>query len=524
MYIFRRLGKPIPFACFLAFLGSLNWLLFYGRVRTSSQRHLSLCSQRFSQDLSLSVRPSTSPSQLHLLVPTTSSNKYFCQLLLSALVLKYPSPVLINWETIEKEDEPKQYAGKVDAVLGYLKSFPSEKDDDLVLIIDGHDVWFQLPPDVVIRRYFEIVASQNRRLASRFGSSVAKQQDIRQTVIFGADKYCKPGDGGRHFACLAPPQSTMPKNAFGPYPDVQLNDARSHPYQARPRWLNPGTIIGPVADLRAFFEATSSWVHNEPKNDSHQWYYAEMFGVQEYGRSLLDPATKFPPENVTLPQLAPGQRTEFHVGLDYESAIFQDIGYYIPYLSWQQHGRVPKAGWSRGIATTGHRRSYLSDDISRTSSALSALEPFKHTATNDGKTLSNGAISNTILKDWQHMSLATNIITKRVFALMHFAIDKDYRDKWWERMWFYPWGKDLLRASAKVTNTPLSEKPIGGRMWFNAQAPVIPNAQGTNEGRRDGAWSDKGQWLRWNGLCEAHGEALFGNQVGSGLTITDPGA
>ena len=85
--------------------------------------------------------------RLHLLIPATSSNPDLCKLLLSAQVLNYPTPVLINYGDVEDtEDAYKQHLAKVEGILNYLEQLDtsSEYDEDLVLILDGYDVHLQL--------------------------------------------------------------------------------------------------------------------------------------------------------------------------------------------------------------------------------------------------------------------------------------------------------------------------------------------------------------------------------------------
>lgn len=102
-------------------------------------------------DLAPGVRPSPSTSdkgRLHLLVPATSSNADLCKLLLSAQVLGYPSPQLINYGDVEDlEDAYKQHLAKVGGILKYLEQLDTSGDEyaeEMVLIVDGYDIWFQV--------------------------------------------------------------------------------------------------------------------------------------------------------------------------------------------------------------------------------------------------------------------------------------------------------------------------------------------------------------------------------------------
>ena len=421
------------------------------------------------------------------------------------------------------DDNAAKYIGKVDAIKTYLESFPPEQESDLVMIVDGFDVWFQLPPDVIIRRYHAMLEVQNKRLASRFGSGTRRRHDIRQTIIFGADKLCWPEDDGRRVACWAAPQSTMPLYSYGPYNDTDLEAARKDPYHSRPRWLNPGSVIGPAKDLRALYQAISDMVHSEDHSEADQWYYAKMFGIQEYSRIMLEPHPSLPPENAASPEIQPGQPTEFHIGLDYENSMFQTIGYDDPYLTWWQHDGSLDAARPKQSPIKSHLQFKLDDDVGTARRPFEAMHGLRRSAFNEKyqEVLRNAGQPD--FKMWRHLPMATNVITRHIFAVMHFTFEKDYRETWWQKMWFYPYARDLYRVSSEQSNDPVYAKDINGRRWFNALEPVVPHETTANGGRRDGAWTDKGEWQSFNALCDAHDEFLFGTSFeNTVLSMPDP--
>lgn len=471
----------------------------------------------------LNLQQYVKSSQIHLLIPTTSSNKYFCQLLLSSILLNYPTPILINWDTIEPDDPYQQYIGKVDATKNYLQAFPQDQEDDLILIVDGNDVWFQLPPDVVIRRYYTMIELQNKRLATRFGSGTVRRHDLRQTIIFGADKLCWPEDDGRRAACWAAPPSTMPKYSYGPYDDDILDEARKDPYHSRPRLLNSGSMIGPVKDLRVFFEAISELIHKEGQQDSDQWYFANIFGIQEHARMMLEANPVLPASNITSPEIQPGQQTEFHIGLDYEAAMFQTVGYDDPYLTWWQHdGSMDTARPKQSPIKSIHEFN-IETDLKTARRPFEAMYGLQLSAFNEKyqEMLRNAGSPG--FKLWFNLPMATNVITRHIFAIMHFTFEKDYRETWWKRMWFHPYARDLFRTSSLANKDPIYRKSIHSRRWFNAQEPVVEHVKAANQGRRDGAWSDKGEWKDFSGLCDVHDEYLFGSSYdNSVLAIPGP--
>jgi hypothetical protein len=163
----------------------------------------------------IAIQNATSNARLHLLVPATSSNADFCKLLLSAQILGWPSPILINWAHPEEKDPYKQHIAKVQGILDYLYTIePAGQNatyqEDLVLIIDGYDVWFQLRQDVLIRRYYDIIRRADERTIKDYGEELFREKDMRQTIVFGPDKICWPIDYSRP-ACWAVPQTSRSK-------------------------------------------------------------------------------------------------------------------------------------------------------------------------------------------------------------------------------------------------------------------------------------------------------------------------
>jgi hypothetical protein len=61
---------------------------------------------------------------------------------------------------------------------------------DIPVGIDAYgqaDLWFQLPPEVLLMRYHAINARANEDLEKRLGRA-AKAEHLKQTVIFGSSK------------------------------------------------------------------------------------------------------------------------------------------------------------------------------------------------------------------------------------------------------------------------------------------------------------------------------------------------
>ena len=172
-------------------------------------------------------------------------------------------------------------------------------DDDLVLLADGYDTWFQLRPDVLITRYHAMNHAANARLKQRLGKRTVKDLEINQRVIFGASKVCS--NQPHTLACFPIPEPYTPKDLYGGNTDTVIG--RNKHYSFRPRYLASGYLIGPVRDLRDILARARHKIDNLPDFDrdldngsgtSDFLYhgddtsvFARILGEQEYMRETL---------------------------------------------------------------------------------------------------------------------------------------------------------------------------------------------------------------------------------------------
>ena len=80
---------------------------------------------------------------LHLLIPASKPSANLCRTILSLNILRYPPPTLLNLRKGHDEDMKEDPTEKITAVHSWLQQ-KHIKDDDLVLLIDGYDTWFQV--------------------------------------------------------------------------------------------------------------------------------------------------------------------------------------------------------------------------------------------------------------------------------------------------------------------------------------------------------------------------------------------
>lgn len=499
-----KLGRVVVAAVF-ALCIALLWLREYGTSYLLKTHGIALPADYRESSTLQDATKTASKGRLHLLVPATSSNENLCKLMLSAQILGYPTPVLINYGDHEAKDAYKQHLTKVDGILNYLDNLETsdEWDEDLVLVIDGYDIWFQLRPDVLIKRFYEVNAAADARVRERFGEDVAREHDMRQTVIFGPDKLCWPVDFSRP-ACWAVPDATLPDNAYGP-PPITHEDRDKNPA----KWLNSGTVLGSAQDMREIFRATQWAIERNHTTDSDQFYFAEVWGQQEYARLqkrpdlleqqkkklMIDHEDKWNGSQVRFEPSPSGNRTEYHIGIDYDSTMFQTIAFWKQHLSWSRAIDSWTPPNPNKVSPVQPYTIRLPEDIQQSAPPFGALT--------SGLGLANQA-------QWKDVELAYNSLTNQHPVVVHVtgnAYEKNFRQFMWYKIWFQSRGEELRQAAYDQDSLLISNDPIGGLMWYNAEGG--DDAIEIDHKGKGGAWTDRRGWVNWRRLCSKHEENLY---------------
>ncbi|KAL9078417.1 MAG: hypothetical protein Q9157_002645 [Trypethelium eluteriae] len=435
--------------------------------------------------------------------------------LLSAAIAGYSTPVLINWETEFNSTElvdGGSHLAKISGVLEWLDTLRPERDDDLVLMVDGYDVWFQLRPETLIRRYNQINREAAARTKQRLGPAFKKER-LQQSVIFSAQKRCFPWSDDA-IPCYAVPESALPPDVYGPDTDIQIDP--DWPYQTiRPRWINSGIIIGPVAQMRSMFHRTLQKLHEDPNFGSDQRLFNSVFGEQEYQREVMrqryrSPLSHLHSSNSFLSRTDVAQMPhysssplDFGISLDYFSSLGHATVFAETDSAWFLHsdktlrGSEPLQLPDPHPLGASHIQS-LSDDIKQ------SLPPFAGTGNQ---------------KAWEDVPLYTNLYTGVTPAIIHNNAHryglKSVRETAWDQMWFFPRAREMLDLAIQKGTQPLAvtkdlrmdpaKNENRVRRWWSAVE------------LKGGAWSGKeregGRWLRFGDMCP-DAEALFRDQKG----------
>ena len=230
-------------------------------------------------------------AQIHLLVPANQADANLCKNVLSSTILGYPSSTVLNWGTYYEWDNSAtgSHVAKLTKVNDYLSALPALNDDDLVILVDGYDIWFQLPLQIMLDRYFAINDRANERIAQQLGTERLDDPGVKQTIVVSTQKKCWPGDENDVW-CWAVPPSPLPEDLYGPETDVDVTADVEDNFKwqrHRQRYLNSGIVVGPVSHMRRLYTRLLELWHTEMVDELHdQAILANILGMQEYERQV----------------------------------------------------------------------------------------------------------------------------------------------------------------------------------------------------------------------------------------------
>jgi hypothetical protein len=276
-----------------------------------------------------------STPNFHLLMTSEKDSDDFCKSTLSAMLLNYPPPTGVNLYRTFVRPGHKEWQ-TLSEIKEYLHNEKLVHDDDLLLIVDGQDTWFQLPSDVMIKQYEAVVEYANARLLKRYGVDGNKRQRFNQTIVFGAGKSCE----GDTDSCKYAPDSILPHDLYNA--SVETTSAKDIPA----KYLNSRVLMGPAQDLRVLFDAAlKRFQTNNSERQTMQSVLASMFGEQQLRRDAVLTEGKSASTKLqewvgkTSKEHAAAERRleianatihlekahEYSIGLDYTHTLFQPL-------------------------------------------------------------------------------------------------------------------------------------------------------------------------------------------------------
>ncbi|CVL11787.1 hypothetical protein FPRO06_13084 [Fusarium proliferatum] len=388
-----------------------------------------------------------------LVVPATSPSPDLCKTVVTALALGYPSPVIINWgidHRLISHWNGGHNLPKIPGIVDYLDAVlhpdahPSERlsEDDIILMVDGHDVWFQLPAQIMLERYHRINKEANERLRKQWNKK--GKMPMQQTILVATGKKCYSSlaDKGINIQCEKWPESPERKDLYGP--DTEKDG--EHWQTNRPRWINGGVYIGPAGDMRRLFRRSlftmQAGIGEGIKMHSEQALTGEVVVEQEIFRKFQ--REKGRPRRGIRDML--DKKLEYGIGLDYGQQISMQT-------QWTQddegrdHGAFVTLGdqklideHSAALGISPTRLKGLPEDIKNAENPLELIQPDA---------------------DWNNMSLYADFFLETVPVILHHNGMhglKRRRSTWWDKPWYYHHLRELLKMQIQKKGEP--EDPL----------------------------------------------------------------
>lgn len=325
------------------------------------------------------------PRAVHMLTPATNINDLVCKSLFSSALNDYPHPILINFNHPVKNPLEAHFL-KISAINQYINS-DDVQPNDLILIFDAFDVWFQLDFERLVARYYQLQDQEKARKGSLYSES----------VIFGADKGCWPNPPNSD-ACKKVPNSTISSNVYGPE-----TDHSGHGYRNRPRWLNSGTIMGPADVVQQIFKRASASSRNSFNSD--QYVLANIWAAFD------------------LP-----------IMIDYTSLLFQTLTYSHSDVVFLYQGQIEEGDVMKAPRIDPITGTKSSDGGKINANPLDYFDILENTPLTLTPFL-NGTRKE---RRW-HLSdkhTAWNRVSGNVPAVIHLNGDKSCLKTWWHKMWW----------------------------------------------------------------------------------------
>lgn len=332
-------------------------------------------------------------------------------------------------------------------------------DDDLVLMVDAHDVWFQLPPEALIRRFHETNQKANGRLAQQWGSF--DDMPMKQTIVASAQKRCFPdNDRPAELHCNAVPESTLRQDTYGDWTDDPW-DLTLH--SMRPKFINSGIIMGPVRDMKRLFRHVVEKAERRKSEglrvDSDQGLIGEVFGEQSVWRNIQRQAKATRTAISEAATRMMQDNWENHLGLDYEQVL--SVSTYYEEFDGQFIPLDDK------------------EAIRKASNKLGISPARLHGVPQDLKSIPNPLVNiyeNKFPVDlaWGNQSLYADFYTTAVPAILHHNAKrygaKERRTTWWDKTWYFPYLRDLVKSQIQ----PGGVKPLARLLTSAGQLVYWP--------------------------------------------------
>ncbi|KAH8126490.1 hypothetical protein FP744_10002879 [Trichoderma asperellum] len=412
--------------------------------------------------------------RLRIFMPADSPHIHLCKSVISAVALGYPLPTLLNWSG-EFNHPEWHFAGshiaKLESLLAVIEELLSQADldggadeHDLAVLVDAYDIWFQLPPSVLIERYHRLNHEANERIrrewqaAQQNSTSSFPMSPPEQSIIVTTAKDCQPGwESGSDPHYSHWPQSPMPKDLYGDGTDQVLplwfDPARKYK-EIRPRCINSGMIMGTMGALRQALKRCKRKIETVARSGRQLWsdqaLLAEVVGEQEMWRewmrelettwdgtvSKYDFSTLRPEMRTIAAKALTGEQFEFGIGLDYNFTTIpatcssEEDG---SFIKFSDENAMREASLKAGVPN-GPRITTLPEELQNRNQEAGVVD--------------KGPLSNIL---WGNVPLYTDLFFGVTPVGIHHnayinGLKPTRLKQWWNMMWFYPLLRELVTA------------------------------------------------------------------------------
>ncbi|KAH6604346.1 hypothetical protein Trco_007792 [Trichoderma cornu-damae] len=407
-------------------------------------------------------------------MPADSPHINLCKSVMSAVALGYPLPTLLNWNGEFNRPEwhfSGSHIAKLESLLAVIEEMLGHDgldggadENDLAVLVDAYDIWFQLPPSVLIERYHQLNKEANERIRQqwRAGEEISASgfpmPPPKQSIIVTSAKDCQPdGESGSDPHYSHWPQSPMPRDLYGEDTDRVLpllfDPARRYK-RIRPRCINSGMVMGTMGSLRRVLKRCKRKIEAVARSGRQLWsdqaLLGEVIGDQEMWRewmrelrstwdgavSRYDLSALSPEVRTIAAKALVGEQFEFGIGLDYNFTTIpatcsaEEDGYFV---KLDDEDAIREESLRAGVPN-GPRIGSIPKDLRGLSQGISA---------DGGPPLSNIA--------WGDVPLYTDFFFGVAPVGIHHNAYinglKPWRLRnWWRLMWFYPRLRELVSA------------------------------------------------------------------------------
>ncbi|KAK2029827.1 hypothetical protein LX32DRAFT_587975 [Colletotrichum zoysiae] len=429
-------------------------------------------------------------------------------------------PTLLNWNGEFNRPEwhfAGSHIAKLESLLVALDSLhekDSSADNDVALLVDAYDIWFQLPPSALLERFHMLNFEADKRVQSSWMESGYNPQfpiaAPKQNIVITTAKDCQPGtESGSHPNYPHWPASPLPPDIYGEETDnvdYSADSARRY-RRVRPRCVNSGMIMGKVGPLRAALRRCRDKIAAVSRKGLQLWsdqaLIAEVVGEQEMWREWVRFAMSSVNQQAvgSVKELSwevqkvaeaalDGQSFEFGLGLDYTFSTMpptcsaEEDGYFV---RWSDREAVQRASVKAGVP--GRVR------VPEMPQCLGG---------------SDGPLPGSELS-WADVPLYTDFFFGNApVAIHHNAYISGLKawrlENWWNMTWFYPYLRDLVTIRLRQQeNTKLLARITGGATGENEIVYWAPSEETGRTTIKSFRWSNNGAettLMDWESVCQ----------------------